>query len=80
MLNAKTIISTLSLILLSVPAMAADTTKVYSSGILVLLCPAGCCSTSPSGFELSRHDQKRCKQRVKQEIANCWGQEIAGSP
>ena len=37
MLNAKTIISALSLILMSVPAMAADTTKVYSSGILVLL-------------------------------------------
>jgi len=37
MLNAKSIFTTLSLILLSVPAMAADTTKVYNSGILVLL-------------------------------------------
>jgi len=37
MLNAKSIFTALSLILMSVPAMAADTTKVYSSGILVLL-------------------------------------------
>ncbi|WP_303720856.1 response regulator [Malonomonas rubra] len=37
MLNAKSIFTTLSIILLSVPAMAADTTKVYTSGILVLL-------------------------------------------
>jgi DNA-binding NtrC family response regulator len=37
MLNAKSIFTTLSLILMSVPAMAADTTKVYNSGILVLL-------------------------------------------
>lgn len=37
MLNAKSIFTTLSLILLSVPAMAADTSKVYTSGILVLL-------------------------------------------
>ena len=37
MLNAKSIFTTLSLILMSVPAMAADTSKVYNSGILVLL-------------------------------------------
>lgn len=37
MLNAKSIFTTLSLILMSVPAMAADTSKVYTSGILVLL-------------------------------------------
>lgn len=37
MLNAKSILTTLSLVLLSVPAMAADTSKVYNSGILVLL-------------------------------------------
>ena len=37
MLNAKSIFTTVSLILLSVPAMAADTSKVYNSGILVLL-------------------------------------------
>lgn len=37
MLNVKSIFTTLSLILMSVPAMAADTTKVYTSGILVLL-------------------------------------------
>jgi DNA-binding NtrC family response regulator len=34
---AKSIFTTLSLILMAVPAMAADTSKVYSSGILVLL-------------------------------------------
>jgi DNA-binding NtrC family response regulator len=34
---AKSLFTTLSLILLAVPAMAADTTKVYSSGLLVLL-------------------------------------------
>ena len=34
---AKSILTTLSLILMSVPAMAADTTKTYTSGILVLL-------------------------------------------
>jgi len=37
MLNAKSIFTTLSLILMAVPAMAADTSKVYNSGILVLL-------------------------------------------
>ena len=37
MLNAKSIFTTLTLILLAVPAMAADTSKVYNSGILVLL-------------------------------------------
>lgn len=37
MLNAKSIFTTLTLILMSVPAMAADTSKVYNSGILVLL-------------------------------------------
>lgn len=37
MLNVKSILTTLSLILMSVPAMAADTSKVYNSGILVLL-------------------------------------------
>lgn len=37
MLNVKSIFTTLSLILMSVPAMAADTSKVYTSGILVLL-------------------------------------------
>jgi hypothetical protein len=37
MLKVKAIISALSLVLMSVPVMAADTTKVYSSGILVLL-------------------------------------------
>lgn len=36
MLN-KTLFFTLSLILMTVPAMAADTSKVYNSGILVLL-------------------------------------------
>jgi DNA-binding NtrC family response regulator len=34
---AKSLFTTLSLILMSVPAMAADTSKVYTSGILVLL-------------------------------------------
>jgi len=34
---AKSILTTLSLILMSVPAMAADTSKTYTSGILVLL-------------------------------------------
>lgn len=34
---AKSIFTTLSLLLMSVPAMAADTSKVYTSGILVLL-------------------------------------------
>ena len=34
---AKSIFTTLSLILMSVPAMAADTSKTYTSGILVLL-------------------------------------------
>ena len=37
MLNVKSIFTTLSLILMAVPAMAADTSKVYTSGILVLL-------------------------------------------
>ena len=37
MLNVKSILTTLSLILMSVPAMAADTSKVYNSGILDLL-------------------------------------------
>jgi hypothetical protein len=37
MLNAKSILAALSILLLSVPAMAADTSKVYNSGILVLL-------------------------------------------
>jgi len=37
MLNVKSVFTTLSLILLAVPALAADTTKVYNSGILVLL-------------------------------------------
>lgn len=37
MLNAKAFLSTLSILLLAVPAMAADTSKVYTSGILVLL-------------------------------------------
>ncbi len=34
---AKSILTTLSLILMSVPALAADTSKTYTSGILVLL-------------------------------------------
>ena len=37
MLNAKSTFATLSLILMSVPAMAADTSKVYNSGLMVLL-------------------------------------------
>ena len=37
LMYAKSILTTLSLILLSVPAMAADTTKTYTSGVLVLL-------------------------------------------
>lgn len=37
LMYAKSILTTLSLILMSVPAMAADTTKTYTSGILVLL-------------------------------------------
>lgn len=37
MLNVKSLFTTLSLVLMSVPAMAADTSKVYNSGILVLL-------------------------------------------
>lgn len=37
LMYAKSILTTLSLILLSVPAMAADTSKTYTSGVLVLL-------------------------------------------
>lgn len=37
MFNAKSLFTTMSLILMAVPAFAADTTKVYNSGILVLL-------------------------------------------
>ena len=37
MLNAKTLIISLSMLMMAVPAMAADTTKVYTSGLLVLL-------------------------------------------
>jgi DNA-binding NtrC family response regulator len=37
MLNAKSLLTSLSLILMAVPAVAADTSKVYNSGLLVLL-------------------------------------------
>lgn len=37
MLNLKPIITAITLVLVAAPAIAADTSKVYNSGILVLL-------------------------------------------
>ena len=56
MSRVKTILTSLSLVLLAFgPAMAADTSKTYTSGILVHLDSAGTAITGAGRIFLSAH-------------------------
>jgi hypothetical protein len=69
---AKSILTTLSLILISVPALAADTSKTYTSGILVLLFVGFCAllvvmQLLPAVMNLIGMTKKAAKESSKQK-------------